>query len=390
MKKIKSIIVRATLSGNGVVQFDSKDQKYAHNASEALVKTRNNNVNYAKACFRQIGTHPESGRPRISKTLKISADGIRHAIHAEEHPFHTPNVGISPAFRIPYLANLGTIQRGYMITDTEERKKSCYTVTSAIEISGAIPVLEFFCRSGAKDKNANTDEEGRVLTKTEDDDKDTTLFSRETTGNTLYTFTAAIDTSELGFFSLSSLADRRAVIDSGVEAFRKALSDNLGSEVPAPAYFTKEGCAYQIPEKGILLTDSQVKVMVLDLLQKMARVSINKSQCGYAQVDSLFIKCVVNPLCDSAIPDAKETAPEGWTLAYDATKGFVLPDDTLESFCRPYKELPSYEDAEALVQDLESQVDSGKAKKREAKAQKREAAKNKKAAAMSAAAGEEG
>ena len=380
MKNIKAILVRATMSGNGVVQFDSKEQKFAHNSSEALVKTRNNNVNYGKACFRQIGVHPETGRPRISKTLKISADGIRHAIHVEEHPFHTPNVGISPAFRIPYLANLGTIQRGYMITDTEERKKSAYTVTSAIEVGGAIPVLEFFCRSGAKDKNANTDEEGRVVAKTEDDGKDTTLFSRETTGATRYTFTAAIDVAELGFFSLSSLADRRAVIDSGVEAFSKALSANLGSEVPAPAYFIKEGCAYQIPEKGILLTDDQVKLLILDLLQKMARVSINKSQSGFAQVDSLHIKCVVNPLLDSAIPDIKETVPEGWTLAFDATKGFVLPVDTLESFNRPYKELSSYEDAEALVQELEAQVDSGKAKKREAKVQKREAAKAKKSA----------
>lgn len=382
--KIKSLIVRAVMSGHGVVQFDGKDQKSAHNISSTLIKAQKNvdNINFAKACFFQQGVHTDSEgntRPRIVKQLKISADGIRHAIHVNEHPFHTPNIGISPTFRIPYLANLGTLERGYLITDTEERKKSGYTITSALEVGKAVPVLEFHSRSGEKDKNASED----GTAKSEHDASDTTLHSRDSVGDTLYTFTALIDVSELGFISLSKLQDRLAVLESDTEAYRAALSANLGSPVPEAAYFTKRGSAYQIPEKGILLTDFQVALLVKDLLIKMSSVCITKSQNGYAHVDSVYAKAVIDPLSDAKIPPSHETrCPEGWTTVFNKA-GFneAAVNELLGSFDRPYVQR-DFEEAKALCeQHAENKAarQEGAKKRNQDKAEKKAAAKTKKA-----------
>ena len=367
MRNVKSIIVRATIIGEGVVQFDGKDQKFAHNRSTATIKSRHDNVNYGKAVFENaMRTLPDgSTLPVVNKILKISADGLRHAIHVEEHPFHTPNIGQSAMFRIPYLANLGTIQRGYLITDTEERKKSCYMITSAVELGKAFPILEFHSRSGEKEAGVNEDKEGKGKAKDELDNSDTSLHARESAGSTLYTFTAIIDPAELSFISMSSLQDRRALIDNGVDEFRKTLSENLGTPVSEPVYVIRKGSAYTIPERGILLSEEQVQHMVADLIRKMASIHITKSQSGYAKVVSLYVKAVSDPLKDASIPDGKVQAPEGWTHVFQDTTGFDTSalQTLLESFYPVYSVL-DFEDAKKRVEEYDLANETRKAEVR--------------------------
>lgn len=357
MKDIKAIIVKATLRGHGVVQFDGKDQGYAVNRSKnTLIKNTHDNVSYAKASF--ATSKDAEGSDVITRTLKISGDGLRHAIHAEEHPFHTPNIAHSDLHKVIFLSNLGTQQRGYLITDTGERKKSTYCITSAKEVSGAVPVLELHSRSGAKE---TAESEGSA--------KDTTLFSRDSVGDTEYEFTMYIDPSEMGMISLSDLQDRRALVDCLVPAFRERLSANLGSAVPEPAYFVKPGSAYQIPEMGILLTQEQVHMMVMDLLRKVASVYISKSQTGYAKITGVQIKAIVDPLTD--LDDGT-----GFVVVKQEGRPFDagLASSYLESFVQSYTECDQERSRQEL-KDFDDEVKVAKKLAADSRKEKKEANK---------------
>lgn len=348
MKNIKSIIVKGHMTGFGIVQFDGKDQKWVHNRCKGIQRAENDNVSFAKASFSEkMG---EDGKTLLSKNVKISPDGLRHAIHIEEHPFHSPNIAYNADLKVKFQANMGTLQRGYLIASesSSERKKSCYAITAATEVSGAVPILEFFSRSGEKEKNA-----GKEVT----EDKGTTIHSKDTIGASKYVFTAFIDPSELGFVSISDLQDRRAIIDDNEALFVKELAQNLGSPVSGSKYFVKKGSAYQIPEKGILLSEAQVKLLVVDLVQKMCLVDIRKSQGGYAKVDSLSIKMVVNPLMDT------EQDPNGWLdVKKDGRTDMSVVGKALESFVETYIPVDVDEALEALSSLSEAKSASKTAK----------------------------
>ena len=373
MRNIKSLIVKATMTGRGVVQFDGVGQDYAHNISKGtLVKSGSiiGTSTFAKASYSSTAKDAD-GKDIILRTIKISGDGLRHAIHVEEHPFHTPNIAHSDLHKVVFLADLGTLQRGYLITDTGERKKSSYCVTSAKEVSGSIPTLEQHARSGAKEKAKN-----------EGDSKDTTAFGRESIGDTKYEFTLLIDLSELGMISLSDLQDRRALVDSLVPLFRERLSANLGSQVPEAFHFIKKGCAYSIPERGILLNQDQVRVMAVNLLQKIASVFISKSQTGYAKVTDVHIKAIVDPLTDT--DDGM-----GFVTVKDATKSFdkEVIEAYLESFQQSYLVVPE-DVARAELMEYNDKVAEAKKATADAKKAKKSTAASTKKKAKGAADGE--
>lgn len=324
---MKSLEVKITLEGQGVVQFDSNKLNSAINSSKnTLVKSWNKNVSYAKSYFKKTGTQNDKGEDEISRHLKISADGLRHAIHIQEHPMHTPSIALHEGLKVQYLADLGTLQRGYLITDTGEKRKSCYTITPAKEISGAVPVLEFHSRSGAKESS-----EG----KTEEDGKDTTLFSRDSVGDTQYEATMLIDLSEVGLISLSDIQDRRALLDTLIPLYTKELSSNLGSQVPDPSYFLRKNSAYKIPEKGILLTKEQIEFVVLNLLEKVSNLYISKSQTGYVKVTDVKIRPAPKLGEDTEFVSLSEasTLLKGMEISYEE-----MPMDEALAILDSYKE----------------------------------------------------
>jgi len=59
MKKVKSILFRATLEGKGVVNFDSNDQKYMWNQLKNKERSTHDNVSFAKKklVFKKRGTY---------------------------------------------------------------------------------------------------------------------------------------------------------------------------------------------------------------------------------------------------------------------------------------------------------------------------------------------
>lgn len=351
MKNIKTIAVKIKMVGSGVVSFDSSDLGFAVNQSiNTTVKSRHSNVNYAKSSF-HLGKIGE--KEGMIRSLRISSDCMRHAIHIEGHPFHTPNVASNDVTKVHYLANPDTLLRGYLIADTGERRKSCYSITSAKEVSGASPTLETLSRSGAKDTSGV---EGKG---------DTTLFTRDNVGDTQYEAEMFIDLSELSMISLSDLADRRAIMDDLVPEYSKALSENLGSTVPAPEYFIKRGSAYLIPEKGIQLTEEQVRLLVKTLLKKVAAVNINKSQTGYAKVSSILVAGIEDVL--------EETEDESFVAVYkDGKFSSKALDSAMESFHNLYTRM-DFADAERMLKEYEENntlANKKSAEKKKAKGKK--------------------
>jgi hypothetical protein len=279
--KAKSILFKMNLKGRGIVNFDSNDQKYYWNRQKDVTRVRHDNISFGK------GNYYTNEDGTLSKELKISSACLRHAIHIEGHPFHSINIMHNESTRLKFLAHIDTLVRGYLLPNTGERKKSVYTITDAVSKGKSISSIETHARSGEKQKNLKEDEAA-----------DSSFFGRESIGETTYQAIGAIHLDELMFISLSDLFDRRSVQDDSVEEYTKYLSKTLGSPVEV-GYYVKKNGAYQIPERGILLNESQTKVLLNHLKEKFACLAIEKSQTGYAMVSSLEFRIVQNPLEDT-------------------------------------------------------------------------------------------
>lgn len=343
MKDVKSIFFELSLKGRGIVNFDSKDQKWYWNQQADVSLVRYDNISFGKGNYKKL----ENGK--LKKTLKISSDCLRHAIHIEGHPFHTVNILHNEDARIKFLSHVDTLLRGYMLTDTMEKKKSCYVISSAENISDSVSSIEIHSRSGAKE-----------IKKNEEDDSDNSFFGRETVGDTHYVSQGAVGIKELRFISLDDKFDRRALQSDCAKKYIACLAKTLGSPVSEPAYYQIKGSAYQIPEFGILLTDEQVKFLLKTLFEKMESISIGKSQVGYAMEDSLKFKVVQNPLKD------KMWDKDNWNTTLDL--------DTL-TFDNPYEKVDA-DAAVALHQEVQALADKKKEDKSSKKKDKQEAKDN--------------
>jgi len=214
------------------------------------------------------------------------------------------------------------------------KRKSIYNITDAIEKTGALPILETYSRSGEK------------LEKEDEDSKsDTTFFKRESVGETLYEFEGFIDLAEVAFIPMSHYHDRESINEGIVEEFRAELSKNLqraydrlskeypelakikfDSLVAKPNYYTKnaEDNAFDIPEKGILLTEEQTLTIIYDLLDKMQNIYWSKSQTGFAKTRKLTIKGITNVFNDlnndSGFTSLREFELKKTELGYQISK----------------------------------------------------------------------
>jgi hypothetical protein len=282
---IKSISIRVELTGHGVVQT-SGDEKGLTWARDDVGTQRYSNVVYAKGNFVQTGVD-EGGRPRLRKILKISGDGLRHAIHVRAMPAATPNTLLARSARLSFVATRDALLRGWLSTSTDDRKKSAYAITAA-EDKDAVLQIELQSNSAPKDRTEGV--------------TDTSLFARETTGATNYVAEGFVNIEELRFISVSDVYGRRAIQDDEVDIFRDLLSQHLGSDVDEARYWRRLDGSSTVPEFGILLTNEQVQDLVQHLLRGIAEIQIVKSATGYAKTSRIQIKPIQFPLVDSTKP----------------------------------------------------------------------------------------
>lgn len=304
-QKVKSIAFKITLKGKGVVQYNGTDVPYIDYEGKDYETAKNKNLMLAKRNYHKTGRKiNKDGNEKdiIVGDLKYSSDFARHGIHIQEHRCSMP-AGIyegNKELRIKHLANLGTLQRGWLLPNNGKRK-SPYIITDLKEISGAVIGIDV-CSSRTIDIST-----GKRA--------DTSLFGREQIGDSEFVGDGYIDVAEMGFISLSKIHDREALVEDDANEFKMELAKNIKSVyerlvkkgykleepenvISEPAYYRKGEWDTTIPEKGIQLTEKQNKVLIYDLLDKMTMIYAQKSQGAYIKSVLVEVKAVSNPIAE--------------------------------------------------------------------------------------------
>jgi hypothetical protein len=289
----KSILIKATIEGSGIVNFDSNDQKWLWNRQKDVEKCFHSNVSFGKGRYYPTTILDKDGNQVefLTKTGIISADCIRHAMYEDSMFIHLPNVMHDDELLLRTVANPAFVERGYMFARDEKttwKRKSGFLIGYAKAVTSSAPALETFSNTQPK-TGENKSEEAA----------ETSFFKREVRGDTTYELSGVIDVGELGFISVSEIHDRVNFDSDYADKYRLMLGEKLGSEVSEVGFYNKTGDAYNIPEQGILLNPEQVKSLVLDILKRLARFNITRAVTGFAKTTSLSIKFVSDPLEDT-------------------------------------------------------------------------------------------
>lgn len=288
---IKSILFRGKIRGNGIVNFDSTDQRWIlkerfPNERSAL---SHDNVKIAKHTFYKTG-QTEDGKPIWQRRLCISSDCLRNAIFSGDFPFQNTTILHHPDLLIKVLGSVASLLRGYMYAAEGKpalKRKSPMMVTAAEQTSDGMSYFEVGTMSGAKKTKDDEDEAG-----------DTSLHYEEKISSVEYEFEGAIDLGELQFISFSQAYDRLAVLPDYEDEYREALSGALGSKVGEVGFYLRKGALIRTPEEGILLTQEQVAALVSEFFQRLMALHIRRAK-GYAALAELEVKFVMNPVEDT-------------------------------------------------------------------------------------------
>lgn len=257
-KQYSTIKIQLTLRGQGIVNFDSTDQKYMLNKAAGASIITHDNTKIAKASF------ATDANGNITRTVKVSSQCIRQAIYGVKH---NPNIMYSPALFNDSISSMASIALGYMHVNEKKgsaKRKSSVVVTDAKEVSGAVPTFGTHSNSG--DRN------------------DTSLYYVEEVGDTRFETTLIIDLSELKHIVLSDTYGRNSVFPDGAEALKAKLREKYG-EV-SEGFYKMEGEDGSVPEYGAELSDKTVASIVKDLINHIKQLRIVRAN-GYLEFDSM-------------------------------------------------------------------------------------------------------
>jgi hypothetical protein len=345
---IKSILLKAKIEGFGIVNFDSNNQRFLWNQQKSVEKCVHKNVNFGKG--RYYKNVDSEGNEYLTKVGVISSDCIRHSMYSDCMDTHMPNIMHDDGLLLATIANPAFVERGYLFAkDITWKRKSAFALSYARAIKESVPMLETFSSAQSK-----------ILEKSEDQ-SETSFFKREVRGDSIYELSGHIDIPELGFISMSDVHDRVNVHPDFAKKYQELLSKNLGSAVSDPAFFKKAGDLYGIPEYGIALTQDQVKYLVKDILQRLARFNLVRTSTGYARTVSLDIKFVSNPLEDLFNDE------EGWSNVFDGKK-FILDLSNVTLFSS-YSKTDLEEEAKQVLDSYKKKY--GNASEKEVKPEKK-------------------
>ena len=283
--KVKSILIDLELEGNGVVNYDSGDQKWVLKNVD-FNGDHNNNVSYAKKNFYKSDNPDE----KMSYKLKISSNCI-HKSTFNDMVALTGSVTHNRDMLLMYISHPSSIMSGYLFPTLNLKKKSPISLTDAEQTCNAVSKLELFTRSGEKVKN-ETDEDGKKKS-------DNSLFKKETVGDIKYRAKGVIDLTELQFISGDQKFDRQSFLNDEGEKFLEKLKlilpDPNGIEF---GDYVIDGTSVNIPESGILLSEKNVEWLTKYYLTKLLETYIHRKN-SYARVSSMKIKYVEKVTTDT-------------------------------------------------------------------------------------------
>jgi len=348
---VKSILFKVVIEGSGIVNFDSNNQKYLWNCQENVERCYYNNVSFGKARYYKSNQKTDNGNDIFERVPVISADCIRHNLYEFEMSTHLPNIMHDDNLLLNFVATPTAIERGYLfaLRGSCWKRKSPLHFGYAKAVNYSAPALETYSNSQQKTGKDKSEEAA-----------ETSFFKREVRGDTKYELVGGITTEELAFISMSEIHDRMAFPIDYKDIFREKLSLNIGSEVSQAGYFKKNGDIYDIPEFGILLTQEQVRFLVIDILKRLARFNLSRTTTGTAETTRLEIKFVKDPLVDTP------KNPDGWVEFYN---NFQINENSINSIV--FKE--GYSAISNLDEKAQNEIDSYRKKYgyEEKKAQKK-------------------
>ena len=300
MKKAKSILFKVKLTGNGIVNFDSVDQKrnfYGTNLQSRFgTKNNNNNVNYAKKRFYKKGTSLKDDGSEITNLdyiICISSDSLRHDIFKMDANNQSPNICHHNAILYSYIASPANIIRGYMFTNdggnNTIRRKTSVTITGAQQTCDAHSTIEAFSRSGLKNSDINT--------------VDNTFFYKEVVGDIKYEAFGSIDLMQMQFVSCDPVFDRYCFNPDLFELYKSFLQSKMSNFNSELGHYLQDGSSIDLAEYGFKFSDENIVQLTKEFFQRLLRLNIVRSG-SYAKIEEIEYKLVYDCLEDKLGDDA--------------------------------------------------------------------------------------
>jgi len=279
--KTQSILFRVSINGNGVVNYDSKEQKWVWNEYRPAEKEFHDNTIFAKKRWYK---NDEDGK--VDTRLIISSGCLKHEIFIKEIPFQSPNIMNNEHLLLNMLASPESLLRGYLFANKGKptlKRSSAITLTDAEQTCGAISTLETFSKSGEKNIDENK--------------SDNTFFKKETVGKIQYEAFGAIDLMQLQFISTDEVFDRLGVNPDLFPTYKEILSSRMKIDSEL-GYYKIKNSVVDLPEYGFMFSNENIVFLTKLFFKKLLSVNIRKSN-SYANVVSLEYKMVYDPLIDT-------------------------------------------------------------------------------------------
>lgn len=335
MKTAKSILFRVSIAGNGVVNFDSSQQKYLWNTykgdTQEHEKCFADNVAFAKKRWYKN----ESGG--VDTKLIISSGCLKHEVFSENIPFQSPNILHNKTLLLNLIASPASILRGYLFAAKDVltiKRSSAITITDAEQTNNAISTLETFSKSGRKSDDNNK--------------SDTTYFKKEVVGNITYLAVGVIDLMQLQYISADETFDRLALNPDTFNEYKKILSTRMKVDGEL-GYYQIKNSFVEIPELGLKLSNDNILELTKMFFKRLASLNIRKSG-AYANVIGIDYKIIYDPLVD-LLEDGN-----GWT------KLTLEGIDALNFETENFYNLVDYNEAKKFRETMENEMKAVKAK----------------------------
>ena len=341
MKKVKNILFRMNLKGEGIVNFDSSDQKWMFNGTNlGRMKTMYENTSYAKKKF--YGT-PEDLKYKIC----ISSDCLKHEVFSQDVLFQSPNLINNEALLYSFIASPVSLIRGYVFAESGEslKRKGALTIVDAEQTCDAITSISTFSKSGLK---------------VQDTEKtDNSFYKKEDVGRIEYSTRGNIDLMQLQFVSCSQMFDRYAFNPDLFDTYTQFMKTKLPSFNSKLGYYLINGSVVELPEYGFLLNDDDVQALVKMLFERLLKLNI-KRKGAFAETSNLEYKLVYDVIED------RFDSENGWITIKDKSDIESISFD-FEKFYIP----ENIEAAEIKLASIKADYERRKVAKKEKDADKK-------------------
>lgn len=223
MTKIKSILFKVELKGHGVVNFDSKDQKWMfrtknNNGKPHHLFNSHDNLKYAKKNF----YYDDNGN--LQYKLKISSECIKKEMFGDDYVAQSSKIVHNPVILNSFISSPMSHLRGYMFADKVSfKRKSALTIEDAEATNNPVSYLDVSSVSGDK-----------INESLGDGQSNNNLHHHENVGEIEYATRGIIDLESLQFVSCDQVFDRYALNpdDFGLyKRFMKQWFDGFNAEL---------------------------------------------------------------------------------------------------------------------------------------------------------------